>query len=117
MGRPSVEPGPSVEKQRGANEIKAVLCDIRQPLLLIPLKAHRLPCVATYNYAWPPPARESIQKLGEKASTRRAEKRSAFRLSPKPGILPSCRIIVAIGFEVGHSSSLRTCSTAGRICW
>jgi putative transposase len=41
-------------------------------------------------------------------STRRAEKRSAFRLSPKPGILPSCRIIVAIGFQVGHSSSQRT---------
>jgi hypothetical protein len=40
---------------------------------------------------------------------------SAFRLSPKPGILPSYRIIVAIGFQVGHSSSPRTCSTAGRI--
>ena len=30
-------------------------------------------------------------------STRRAEKRGAFRLSPKPGILPSCRIIAGAG--------------------
>jgi putative transposase len=30
-------------------------------------------------------------------STRRAEKRSAFRRSPTQGILPPCRIIVAIG--------------------
>src|SRR5438045_7881913 len=29
---------------------------------------------------------------------------SAFRLSPKPGTLLSCRVIVAIGFRVGHSS-------------
>jgi hypothetical protein len=39
-------------------------------------------------------------------SKRRAEKRSAFRLSPTQGILPLCRIIVAIGSQVGHSSSL-----------
>jgi hypothetical protein len=39
------------------------------------------------------------------ANTRRAEKRSAFRPSPKPGIVRSCRNIVAIGFPVGHSSS------------
>jgi hypothetical protein len=50
--------------------------------------------------------RSSGSRRAEKPSAPAKAGGSAFRLSAKPGLLPSCRIIVAIGFRAERSSSL-----------